>query len=76
MPDQSTVTLTGTHESRVAQLLRAARRQARLAQADAGQRTCDALTELEYILEDQIVAIANASEDDKSDAELTGAWLD
>jgi hypothetical protein len=76
MPQQHTVALTGTYDNRVAQLLRAARHQARLAQAGAGPRMWDALTELDHILEDQIVAIANAAVDDKSDAELAGTWLD
>jgi hypothetical protein len=34
------------------------------------------LAELDHILEDQILAIANAAVDDKSDAELASAWLD
>ena len=62
MAKQDTVTLTGSYENRVAQLLRAARHQARLAQTGEGPRMWDALTELDYILEDQIVAVANASE--------------
>jgi hypothetical protein len=42
MTQQDTITLTGTYESRVAQLLRAARHQARLAQHAVGhtQRLC------------------------------------
>ncbi len=74
MAQQITVTLTGTYESRVTQLLRAARHQARLAQADARPRMHDALTELDYILQDQIAAIANAAEDDKADAEMEVVW--
>ena len=76
MQQQNTVTLTRTYENRIAQLLRAARHQARLAQAGAGPRMWDALTELDHILEDQIVGLANAAVDDKSDAELAGTWLD
>ena len=60
----------------IAEALRAARRQVWLAQAEAGARMWDALKELDHILEDQIVAIANAAVDDKSDAELAGTWLD
>jgi len=74
MAPQDTVLLTGTHESPVAQLLRVARHQARLAQADAMPRLHDALTELDYILEDQIVAIANATVDDRADTE--SIWID
>jgi hypothetical protein len=76
MAQQMTVTLTGTYEGRVAQLLRAARHQARLAQADARLRMHDTLTELDYILEDQIAAIANAAEDDQADAEMESVWID
>ena len=74
MAQQTIVTLTGTYESRLAQLLRATRHQARLAQADARPRMHDALTELDYILQDQIAAIANAAEDDKADAEMEAVW--
>jgi Holliday junction resolvasome RuvABC DNA-binding subunit len=75
MAQQMTVTLTGSYES-VAQLLRAAHHQAWLAQADARPRMHDALTELDYILQDQIAAIANAAEDDKADAEMESVWID
>jgi hypothetical protein len=37
-------------------------------------RLHDALTELYYILEDQIVAIANATVDDRADTE--SIWID
>jgi hypothetical protein len=77
MAPQDTVVLTGTYESRVAQLLQVVRHQARLAQADAMPRLHDALTELDYILEDQIVAIANAALDDKADGEeMASIWID
>jgi hypothetical protein len=64
MAQQETVTLTGTYESRVAQLLRAARHQARLAQAGARPRMQDALTELEDALSDQLGALESAAEAD------------
>ena len=76
MSQQNTVALTGNDENRVAEALRAARHQVWRAQAGAGPRMWDALKELDHILEDQIVAIANAAVDDKSDAELAGNWLD
>jgi hypothetical protein len=63
-----TFTLVGDHESRVAQLLELARQQARVAKALAAPRTREALTELDYILEDQVAALANATDDDKADA--------
>ena len=68
MAPKDTVLLTGTYESRVAQLLKAARHQARLAQGGARPRMHDALTELDYILEDQIAALADAVKDDEVDA--------
>ena len=76
MQQQNSVARTGIIENRVTQALRAARHQARLAQAGAGRRMQDVLTELDHILEDQIAAIANAAVDDSSDAELAGNWLD
>ena len=72
MAQQETVTLTGTYGSRLAQLLRAAQHQARLAQAGARPRMQDALTELEDMLTDQLGALENAAEADKADAEETG----
>ena len=45
-----------------------ARQQARVAKALAAPRTREALTELGYILEDQVGALANATDDDKADA--------
>ena len=47
-----------------------------MAQADARPRMHDVLTELDYILQDQIAAIANAAEDDKADAEMESVWID
>ena len=73
---KNSVARTGINENRVTQALRAARQQVRLAQAGAGRRMQDVLTELDHILEDQIVAIANAAVDDSSDAELAGNWPD
>ena len=72
MAHQETVTLTGTYESRLTQLLRAARHQARLAQAGARPRMQDALTELEDALSDQLGALESAADADLADAEETG----
>jgi hypothetical protein len=68
--------LSGTHECRLAQLLQAARHEAGLAQIAAAPRLHDALAELENILQDQIAALANASDDDKADAAMAGIWAD
>jgi hypothetical protein len=66
MPLQSSVpdtfTLAGDYESRVTQLLDLARQQVRLAKGVAAPRMHDALTELDYVLEDQLAALANAIE--------------
>jgi hypothetical protein len=70
VPD--TFTLTGDYENRVAELLRIARHQARLAQGTAAPRMQDALIELEDTLSDQLAALDNAAEDGKADAEETG----
>lgn len=70
---QDTVTLSGPYEKRVTQLLQMARRQARIAQTTAEPRMQDALTELGYILEDQIAALADAAQDDRHDAEIRAA---
>jgi hypothetical protein len=67
-----TFTLTGDYENRVAELLRIARHQARLAQGMAAPRMQDALIDLEDTLSDQLAALDNAAEDDKADAEETG----
>ena len=72
MAQQDTVTLSGTYESRVAQLLRAARHQTRLAQAGARPRTQDALTELEDALSDHLGALECAADADLADAEESG----
>lgn len=72
MPVSQTITLTGDYESRVAQLLQVAQQQARLAQASAGSRMQDALTELEDMLSDQLAALGNAAEADLDDAEVSG----
>jgi|tagenome__1003787_1003787.scaffolds.fasta_scaffold19209008_1 hypothetical protein len=69
---QDTVTLSGTYESRVAQLLRAARHQARLAQAGARPRMQDALTELEDALSDHLGALEGAADADLADAGDSG----
>jgi hypothetical protein len=67
-----TVTLSGDHATRVAQLLRIAQQEARLAQRDASTRSYDALTELDDTLSDQLAALAVAADDDAADAEATG----
>ena len=72
MEHPETVTLTGTYERRVAQLLRSARHQARLAQAGAKPRMQDALTELEDMLSDQLGALEIAADADLADAEDSG----
>jgi hypothetical protein len=66
-------TLVGDYESRVTQLLDLARQQVRPAQTVAAPRMHDALTELDYILEDQIAALSNATENDKADMEMADA---
>jgi hypothetical protein len=72
MAQQDTLTLTGTYENRVVQLLRAARHQVRLAQAGARPRMQDALTELEDTLSEQLGALESATDADLADAEETG----
>ena len=71
VPD--TFTLTGHYESRITQLLDLARQQVRLAKGVAAPRMHDALTELDYVLEDQIAALTNALDDDRADAEASAA---
>lgn len=72
MAQQDTLPLTGSYESRIAQLLRAARHQTRLAQAGAGPRMQDALSELEDTLSEQLGALESATEADLADAEESG----
>ena len=72
VPD--TFTLVGDYESRITQLLELARQQSRVAKNLAAARMHDALTELDYVLEDQIAALANAIDDDKADAEAAAVW--
>ena len=72
MAQEDTRTLTGSCETRIAQLLRAARHQVRLAQAGARPRMQDALTELEDTLSDQLGALERAEDADMADAEETG----
>ena len=71
VPD--TFTLTGDSESRVAQLLRIAQLQARVAQTAGSPRLQNALIALEDAIADQLAALNNAAEDDKADAEVSGA---
>ena len=70
VPD--TFTLSGDHESRVAQLLRIVQHQARVAQVAAAPRMQDALADLENTLADQLAVLAYAAEYDKADAEASG----
>jgi hypothetical protein len=70
--DPDTFTLSGDYEHRVAQLLRLAQHQARIAQSTAAPRMQDALTELEDAISDQLAALNNAADDDKADAEASG----
>jgi hypothetical protein len=70
---RDTFTLSGDPESRVAQLLRLAQHQARVAQSAAAPRTQDALSYLEDAITDQIVLLENAAEDDRADSEESGA---
>jgi len=65
----TTFTLAGDYESSVTQLLDLARQQVRLAKGLAAPRMHDALTELDYVLEDQLAALANAIDDERADAE-------
>jgi hypothetical protein len=76
MAQADAVTPTDASASFLPQLLKAALQQAQREQPAARPRMNDVLTELGYILEDQIKAIANAVEDDKADAEMAGAWAD
>jgi hypothetical protein len=65
----NTFTLAGDYESSVTQLLDLARQRVRLAKGLAAPRMHDALTELDYVLEDQLAALANAIDDERADAE-------
>jgi hypothetical protein len=67
----NTFTLAGDYESSVTQLLDLARQLARLAKGLAAPRMHDALTELDYVLEDQLAALANAIDDERADAEAS-----
>ena len=66
------ITLTGTYEQRVEQLLRYARHHARVAQSGARPRMTDALVALEEVLIDQLAALEHARDDDIADAEESG----
>jgi len=72
MPNRETIILTGNDENRLAQLLRAARHQIRVAQVTASPRMQDTLTDLEDILADQLAAVRKAADADKSDAAPPG----
>jgi hypothetical protein len=67
----NTFTLAGDYESSVTQLLDLARQRVRLAKGLAAPRMHDALTELDYVLEDQLAALANAIDDERADAEAS-----
>jgi hypothetical protein len=71
-PVLDTFTLSGDYEARVAQLLRIARHQARVAQAAAAPHMHDALADLEDTLSDQIAVLENARQDDRADVEYSG----
>jgi hypothetical protein len=80
-PVPDTFTLSGDCESRIAQLLRVARHQARVAQTGAAPRMKDALTDLENAIS-HLAAFDNAAAEEKADAEAPGeaererhAWL-
>jgi hypothetical protein len=71
-PVRDTFTLSGDNENRLVQLLELARHQARVAQTAAAPRMQDALTDIEDGLTGHLAALANAEEDDKADAEVSG----
>jgi hypothetical protein len=73
MADQTTFTLSGDRENRVAQLLRLAQHEARSAQATATPRLQDALVDLEDALSDQLALLSDAADDDRADVESSGA---
>src|SRR6185437_2544774 len=77
MPTQTdvpaTFTLSGDYEHRVVEVLKVAQHQVRLAQSGAAPRMQDALVGLEDAISDQIAWLKNAAEDDKADAEESGA---
>jgi hypothetical protein len=72
VPD--TFTLAANYKSQVMQLLDLARQKVRVAKGLAAPRMHDALTELDYILEDQLAALANAIDNDNADAEASATW--
>jgi hypothetical protein len=72
MEMDDTVTLHVHCDRRIAQLLRATRHYAWVAQLGARPRMQDALTQLKDTLSDQLAALENAEDDDKSDAEDSG----
>ena len=67
------ISLTGGTGSRLADLLRMAQQETKLAERIAGPRLADALTELEDLLSDQLAALAKAADGDAADAETSGA---
>jgi len=67
-----TFTLSGDHDTPVAQLLRITQQYARVAQAGATPRVQEALTEIEDAIADQLAALDKAAEDDWADAEASG----
>jgi hypothetical protein len=65
-------TLSGDPENSLAQLLRLAQHQARVAKASAAPRMQDALAYLEDALSDQLALLENARDDDLANAEMSG----
>jgi len=70
---QDLLTLEGDRLARVFQLLKLTQRCARLAGDAGGSHLQDALVQLEDALSDQIAALEGALDDDKAEAEESGA---
>jgi hypothetical protein len=69
VPDAST--LTGGHESRLAQLLRIVQRRPRVAQRAASPRMREVSIGLEDVIADQLAALGDATKDDRAEADAT-----
>ncbi len=67
-----TFTLTGDHLHKVSQLLRLARRYAKIAGHSYNSRVQDALAELDDDLAERLAALDHAEQDDRIAAEETG----
>ena len=69
-----TFTLSGERLDRLRQALKVAQHQSHLAQSgDYGRHVGDALAEIEELISDHLARIENALEDDKAEAEESGA---